>query len=155
MMQTTITVPVLDGALCAQIDPELWFPEISSKLTTLPARAICAQCPVIRECAAWAIPEGDELYGVWGGLTREDRRAIRAARKEGTGMRTELIVTWPIVDPTLSTLDLATEALEAMSDEIAARGVRRLSATKFRVDWDARSVTAWCHVAVDEGQVEA
>lgn len=150
-----IDAPVFDVALCAQTDPELWFPEISSKDTTSAARAICAQCPAVSQCAEWALASPDRLHGVWGGLTREDRRAIRAARQRGTGMRTELIVTWPIVDPTLSTLDLATEALEAMSDEIAARGVRRLSATQFRVDWDARSVTAWCHVAVDEGQVAA
>lgn len=39
------------------------------------ARAICATCPVIRECRQHAMA-GPELYGVWGGLTEADRRRI-------------------------------------------------------------------------------
>ena len=40
------------------------------------AKAICARCPVIRECAAYALTAG-ERYGVWGGLSEQDRLALR------------------------------------------------------------------------------
>ena len=40
------------------------------------AKAICARCPVIRECAAYAIAAG-ERFGVWGGLSERERLAFR------------------------------------------------------------------------------
>jgi WhiB family transcriptional regulator, redox-sensing transcriptional regulator len=40
------------------------------------AKAICARCPVIRECAGYAIAAG-ERYGVWGGLSERERLAFR------------------------------------------------------------------------------
>jgi WhiB family redox-sensing transcriptional regulator len=47
------------------------------------AKAVCARCPVIEECAAHALAVR-EPYGVWGGLSEDDRDAIlgrgRAAR---------------------------------------------------------------------------
>lgn len=39
------------------------------------AQAICASCPVLRQCAAHAL-RVREPYGVWGGLTEEDRERI-------------------------------------------------------------------------------
>ncbi len=44
------------------------------------AKAICAQCPVINECASHAL-EVREPYGVWGGLSEDDREAVYAGRK--------------------------------------------------------------------------
>lgn len=44
------------------------------------AVAICNTCPVIAECAAYAIP--NEVYGVFGGLTPHARREIRRKRRE-------------------------------------------------------------------------
>jgi hypothetical protein len=34
------------------------------------------RCPVRRECLAYALEQGDELYGVWGGLGSTERRAL-------------------------------------------------------------------------------
>ena len=46
------------------------------------AKAICAQCPVIAECGEYALA-AQEPYGVWGGLTQEERRElIRESREE-------------------------------------------------------------------------
>jgi len=42
------------------------------------AKAICARCPVIEECARHALAVR-EPYGVWGGLSEDDREAIYAA----------------------------------------------------------------------------
>lgn len=44
------------------------------------AQAICAGCPVRRECAAHALAVR-EPYGVWGGMTEEDREAVYAGRR--------------------------------------------------------------------------
>ena len=45
------------------------------------AQAICARCPVIAPCAAHAL-RVREVYGVWGGLTEDDREAIFQAEAE-------------------------------------------------------------------------
>ena len=44
------------------------------------AKAICASCPVIKQCRQHALTVR-EPYGVWGGLTEDDREAIYAARR--------------------------------------------------------------------------
>ncbi|HYZ57447.1 MAG TPA: WhiB family transcriptional regulator [Streptosporangiaceae bacterium] len=61
-------------ALCATTDPEIFFPSTGSLATE--ARAICAQCPVCRNCLAHAIAAG-EPFGIWGGLDPQERRAVR------------------------------------------------------------------------------
>jgi WhiB family redox-sensing transcriptional regulator len=39
------------------------------------AKAVCARCPVLRECAAHALAVR-EPYGVWGGMSEDDRDAV-------------------------------------------------------------------------------
>jgi hypothetical protein len=39
------------------------------------ARNICASCPVLEECKAHGLAH--EQYGVWGGLSPEQRRKLR------------------------------------------------------------------------------
>jgi WhiB family redox-sensing transcriptional regulator len=39
------------------------------------AKAVCAGCPVRTECLAEALDERIE-FGVWGGMTERDRRAL-------------------------------------------------------------------------------
>ena len=43
------------------------------------AKAVCRTCPVITECATWALTTR-EPYGVWGGLSEEERAAILGIR---------------------------------------------------------------------------
>lgn len=57
---------------------ELFFDDLKKSNVTK-ARKICASCPVLEECRAFAIPREDE-YGVWGGLTANQRRLIRRGR---------------------------------------------------------------------------
>jgi WhiB family redox-sensing transcriptional regulator len=45
------------------------------------AKAICARCPVAAACLAWAFEVGDD-WGILGGKTRDERRAIRHRRAE-------------------------------------------------------------------------
>ncbi len=66
------------AALCTQVDPELFFPELGARQEA--AKAVCARCPAQGECRAWALAHR-EPYGVWGGLNPEDRRRTRAAHR--------------------------------------------------------------------------
>ena len=43
------------------------------------AKAICATCPVIKECREQALRLA-EPYGIWGGLTEEERFQILSSR---------------------------------------------------------------------------
>ncbi|MFJ5779912.1 WhiB family transcriptional regulator [Streptomyces sp. NPDC093094] len=72
-------------ALCSREDPELFFPIGNTGLALLQieeAKAVCRRCPVIEQCRQWALESGTH-DGVWGGLSEDERRAIkrRAARK--------------------------------------------------------------------------
>jgi WhiB family transcriptional regulator, redox-sensing transcriptional regulator len=70
------------GAACLSADPELFFPISytgASLQQVAAAKAICAGCPVRRECLAFA--QRGEPHGIWGGLTEQEREsASRAAR---------------------------------------------------------------------------
>lgn len=74
--------PELDwtAALCAQVDPELWFPEKGGP--TVEAKAVCAKCLLRRQCLEYALSH-DERFGIWGGLSERERRPLRRALKRG------------------------------------------------------------------------
>jgi WhiB family redox-sensing transcriptional regulator len=61
-------------ALCAQTDPEAFFPEKGG--STREAKRICIGCPVREECLDYAL-EHDERFGIWGGLSERERRALK------------------------------------------------------------------------------
>jgi WhiB family redox-sensing transcriptional regulator len=63
---------MVDG-LCAQTDPESFFPEKGG--STREAKSICARCPVAAECLDWAL-EHEERFGIWGGLSERERRKV-------------------------------------------------------------------------------
>lgn len=67
----------VDEALCAQTDPEAFFPEVGE--TSTPALRVCQACPVRQQCLEWALTN-NEIFGVWGGTTPNDRRKLRRAR---------------------------------------------------------------------------
>ncbi|MCB4207968.1 WhiB family transcriptional regulator [Arthrobacter sp. UM1] len=61
-------------ALCAQTDPEAFFPEKGG--STRDAKRVCAACAVRDECLEYAL-ENDERFGIWGGLSERERRRVR------------------------------------------------------------------------------
>lgn len=63
-----------EQALCAQTDPEAFFPEKGG--STREAKRVCASCDVRAECLDYAL-ENDERFGIWGGLSERERRRIR------------------------------------------------------------------------------
>jgi len=66
-----------DIALCAQTDPEAFFPEKGG--STREAKKVCRSCDVRTECLEYAL-EHDERFGIWGGLSERERRRLRRAR---------------------------------------------------------------------------
>jgi WhiB family redox-sensing transcriptional regulator len=63
-----------ERALCAQTDPEAFFPEKGG--STREAKRICAGCDVRAECLEYALAH-DERFGIWGGLSERERRRLR------------------------------------------------------------------------------
>ena len=64
-------------ALCAQTDPEAFFPEKGG--STRDAKRICTSCEVKGQCLDYAL-SNDERFGIWGGLSERERRRLRRAR---------------------------------------------------------------------------
>mgnify|MGYP006281360343 CR=1 FL=1 len=63
-----------ERALCAQTDPEAFFPEKGG--STREAKRVCLSCEVRAECLEYAI-EHDERFGIWGGLSERERRRMK------------------------------------------------------------------------------
>ncbi|BBZ06739.1 transcriptional regulator WhiB2 [Mycolicibacterium doricum] len=63
-----------ERALCAQTDPEAFFPEKGG--STREAKRICHGCEVRDECLDYALAH-DERFGIWGGLSERERRRLK------------------------------------------------------------------------------
>jgi WhiB family transcriptional regulator, redox-sensing transcriptional regulator len=66
-------------AACQHADPDLFFPISAAgpaRAQLVGAKAVCARCPVRRDCLHYALAAGP-VQGVWGGLTEEERRLMR------------------------------------------------------------------------------
>lgn len=59
-------------AMCADAEPDTLFVKGAAQRD---ARRICFDCPVRRECLVEALNSKAE-FGVWGGLTERERRAL-------------------------------------------------------------------------------
>src|SRR6478735_9504172 len=63
-----------ERALCAQTDPEAFFPEKGG--STREAKRICLGCEVKDACLDYALAH-DERFGIWGGLSERERRRLK------------------------------------------------------------------------------
>ena len=63
---------------CADQDPDALF--VEGKEQRL-AKAVCRHCPVIAECLADALDNRTQ-FGVWGGMTERERRALLRSRPD-------------------------------------------------------------------------
>ena len=69
-------------AACRSSSPELFFPTGATGMAILDieeAKAVCDRCLVRGECLDFALDTNQE-FGVWGGTTEKDRRALRGRR---------------------------------------------------------------------------
>ncbi|QBZ73532.1 WhiB family transcription factor [Streptomyces phage Mischief19] len=73
-----------DGAACAGPDGVApMFPHPADEAGIEYAKSLCNRCPIRDACLEAAL-DNREAFGIWGGLTTEERRAVlrkRAARK--------------------------------------------------------------------------
>lgn len=68
-----------DRAECLGEDPELFFPIGNTGPAILQiedAKAVCLRCTVVDTCLKWALESGQDA-GVWGGLSEDERRALK------------------------------------------------------------------------------
>jgi WhiB family redox-sensing transcriptional regulator len=63
-----------ERALCAETDPEAFFPEKGG--STREAKRVCSVCEVRVECLEYALAN-DERFGIWGGLSERERRRVK------------------------------------------------------------------------------
>ena len=68
------------AALCKQASPDQLFVKGAEQHK---AKQVCAACPVRTECLAEALDNRIE-WGVWGGLTERERRAVLRKRPQVT-----------------------------------------------------------------------
>lgn len=71
------------AALCRQSSPDELFVRGAEQHK---AKAVCGSCPVRTECLAEAL-DGRIEWGVWGGLTERERRAILRKRPQVTSWK--------------------------------------------------------------------
>lgn len=72
-----------EAGACADLDTNLFFPiglTGSAIEQTNLAKSICRDCPVQTHCLEFALRTHQD-YGVWGGRTEDERRAIRRSRR--------------------------------------------------------------------------
>jgi WhiB family transcriptional regulator, redox-sensing transcriptional regulator len=70
--------PWVSKALCRNADPDRLFVRGAAQRK---AAEMCRRCPVMRECGAEALDNRVE-FGVWGGMTERQRRALIHQRPE-------------------------------------------------------------------------
>lgn len=71
----------MDGALCAQVDLDIFFPNKGDEGGQLfLARTVCKHCDVREACLEYAMQTGD-TFGVYGGMTPNQRRRLARERR--------------------------------------------------------------------------
>ena len=71
-------------ARCAEVDPEIFFPERGG--SSKAARAVCSNCEVRAQCLEYAL-NNKEQFGIWGGTSERERRRLRKERAARARLR--------------------------------------------------------------------
>ncbi|MBT2541358.1 WhiB family transcriptional regulator [Streptomyces sp. ISL-44] len=87
-----------------EANPDSWFSESAEELTE--AKEACGFCPVRAECAELG---RDEEFGIWGGLSREDRIAAKRFR---------VIMLEELVTSKIRSMHSRGESISAMAREL-------------------------------------
>ncbi len=88
--------PWTERALCAKVDPELFFPGAGEQARE--AKSVCLECPVRTECLQYALDK-DERFGVWGGLRANERRSLNRGCRVSTSVLIKCINGHDQTDP--------------------------------------------------------
>lgn len=73
--------------LCAGKDPDALFVRGKAQRA---AKVVCKACPVVAECLADALDNRTE-FGVWGGMTERERRALLRRRPDVSSWAAEIM----------------------------------------------------------------
>ncbi|WP_083845382.1 WhiB family transcriptional regulator [Pseudonocardia dioxanivorans] len=88
-----------DSAACRGVDPEVFFPPAERgpqrAAAEEQAKQVCAGCPARAACLVWALKALP--YGVAGGLTEQERSALRSVGSRQTRESSEPVVVVPVV----------------------------------------------------------
>ncbi|MFD5065791.1 WhiB family transcriptional regulator [Streptomyces sp. NPDC058394] len=76
----------IESAACRDSDPDELFTQSAQQNR---AKAVCGGCAVRAECLAEALDNRIE-FGVWGGMTERERRALLRRRPDVVSWRTVL-----------------------------------------------------------------
>lgn len=68
----------MDRALCREVGPDLFHPEVQSDV--FPAKAVCRMCDVKEECLQYGL-DNPSLEGVLGGTSQKERILLRRRRR--------------------------------------------------------------------------
>jgi WhiB family redox-sensing transcriptional regulator len=74
----SLDVPWQELAACRPLGVELFYPPTDQDGEE--AKAICFACPVRENCLEFALAAG-ERFGIWGGMTPQERRYLAARRR--------------------------------------------------------------------------
>ena len=68
----------ITGAPCQSEDPETFFPDPTEIIKIHKAKSLCGSCdPQTKsKCLSFAM-ENNIAYGIWGGLTEDERKSIK------------------------------------------------------------------------------
>lgn len=78
-----IKAPYFDGSqVCAQTDPELFFPETSAEIKShlRIVKPLCNSCGFQAQCLEYAL-KYPNLQGIWAGTSENERRVMRRYSK--------------------------------------------------------------------------
>jgi WhiB family redox-sensing transcriptional regulator len=65
-----------DSAACKDLDSRIFLSGVTSRVQI--AKAVCASCPVTRECLEFALAHEDFEPHVYGGMTGDERKKLFA-----------------------------------------------------------------------------
>jgi WhiB family redox-sensing transcriptional regulator len=83
---------------CQTTDPEIWYgtEDEPKSFRFRQAKQLCSFFPAIKECATNAIV-ADEPFGVWGGLSPEERKNLKNKHKK-RAPKLKLLPIYPLID---------------------------------------------------------
>ncbi len=78
-------MPLKNMLPCRTVDPDIFFPVGTTGPALVQvelAKTFCNRCPLRAECLAWALDMNIE-FGVWGGYSEQERRAMTRRKVYG------------------------------------------------------------------------
>lgn len=63
-----------ERAACKGMDEDMFFPERGER-SYVDGKRVCRECPIITTCRNWSLSK-PEPYGLWGGMTPQERRQM-------------------------------------------------------------------------------